>query len=116
MKALRILAVCILCLCATQALSASIPKGEPDSGEEMRWLVIFGSYRLGDTDNAERRLLLVRLHGCGEARIQQSDEYPNLRPGLLIVVAGPYAKQPAAQLAEWLGKLLPEKPYIKSYR
>jgi serine/threonine protein kinase len=65
------------------------------------WFVVLGSYSKADLEKANQRLKFIQ--GLGhDARIVDTDDYPNLRRGLWAVVMGPYAKPAARKVAQGL--------------
>jgi hypothetical protein len=69
----------------------------PDRGG--RWFVILGSFPKDDLNRANERLAVVRQQGF-DARIVSSDDYPNLKSGLWVLVMGPYTRNRAEEFLE----------------
>lgn len=69
----------------------------PDKGG--RWFVILASFQKDERASADERLESVRRQGF-DARIVPSDDYPNFRGGLWLVVMGPYTRNSAEELLE----------------
>lgn len=82
----------------------------PDNGG--RWFVILGSFTKEEAGRANERLEMVRRQGF-DARIVSSDDYPNLKSGLLLIVMGPYNRNNAEEV---LGQVRPKvkEAYTKS--
>ena len=82
----------------------------PDKGG--RWLVILGSFTKEEKGRANERLELVRRQGF-DARLVSSDDYPNLKSGLWVIMMGPYNKNSAEEV---LGQVRPKvkDAYTKS--
>lgn len=88
---------------------APSPPSRP-SAPSGRYFVLLGSFT--EPDGARERLDYVRANGY-DARIVDSDDYPNMTPGLTLVVMGPFEKGYAKGLAAELGALV-EGAYAKS--
>lgn len=82
----------------------------PDKGG--RWFVILGSFPKDEIDKATERMDSVRRQGF-DARIVSSDDYPNFKSGLWIIVMGPYTRNNAEEI---LGQVRPKvkDAYTKS--
>lgn len=78
------------------------------------WLVILGSFPKNDYQKADDRLRYIRGIGY-EARIIDTDQYPNLKSGLWSVVIGPYTKSYAKDLVTKMHPVVGDA-YIKSGR
>lgn len=95
------------------APSHETPAGTAPAGSDKKWLVIFGTFPKDSLAKAKERLAIVR--GLGhDARIEGTEQFPNLRPNLLIVVSGPFSKDSAKELLRGSERRLPEEAYIKS--
>lgn len=82
----------------------------PPSGGS--WFVFLGAFPESEYGKAEARLRDVQQSGY-DARIIDTDEYPNLRGGLWAVVMGPYPKSDAqAQAAKM--RSVRSDVYVKS--
>ncbi|HEX8748717.1 MAG TPA: SPOR domain-containing protein, partial [Pyrinomonadaceae bacterium] len=57
----------------------------PDKGG--RWFVILGSFQ--DSSNAQERMEVMRRQGF-DARVVSSNDYPNFKSDMWVVVMGPY--------------------------
>lgn len=77
------------------------------------WLVILKTYGPSERAAAGRDLELFRRAGHAEARLVRTEEYPNLRKGLLAIVMGPYPKA-AARGALAGARSVARGAYIKS--
>jgi cell division septation protein DedD len=93
----------------TRERPAQYPSPAP-SAPSGRYLVLLGAY--GEIDGARARLDYVRASG-NDARIVDSDDYPNMTPGLWLVVVGPYEKSYADAKAAELRAVVPDA-YAKS--
>ena len=71
--------------------------GEDQPGKGGRWFVILGSFPKAERDRATERLDSVRRKGH-DARMVASDDYPNMKSGLWVVVMGPYTRNKADEL------------------
>jgi hypothetical protein len=67
----------------------------PDKGG--RWFVILGSFQ--DLSNAKERVEVMRGQGF-EARVVASNDYPNFKRDLWLVVMGPFTRNRAEELLE----------------
>ena len=76
------------------------------------WLVILKTYGPSERAAAGRDIELFRRAGYG-ARLVRTEEYPNLRKGLLAIVMGPYPKA-AARGALAGARSVARGAYIKS--
>lgn len=83
---------------------------QPDKGG--RWFVILGSYPKAETSKANERLDYVRRQGF-DARIVSSDEYPNMKSGLLVVVIGPSTRNSAEETLQKVRPVITDA-YTKS--
>lgn len=83
------------------------------SNTDTGWFVIVGSFNKSDFRKAQERLTNAQQLGY-EARIEDADQYPNLKSGLWVVVLGPYSKDAAKSIASEIGPKVPEGAYIKS--
>lgn len=93
-------------------LRASAPTSSDTREASGKWLVILGSYSEAEIHGANERLALVCSRGY-DARIVNSDNYPNLKGGLWIVVMGPYTKNNAESLKNKMRSIVSDA-YIKS--
>ena len=78
------------------------------------WFVILRTFSKSEQVKANQRLSLIRRSGF-DARIVDTDDYPNLRNGLLAVVMGPYSFVAAKNVLNKVRPAVPEA-YIKSGR
>ncbi len=83
---------------------------QPASTE--KWLVILGTYPNNQSGKAQQRLNLLENSGYHDASIEESDNYPNLKKGLFIVVRGPFSKNQAESVKEEMSAVIPDV-YIK---
>jgi hypothetical protein len=67
----------------------------PDKGG--RWFVILASYPKDEKENALTRMDSLRKQGV-DARVITSDDYPNFKSGLWLVVMGPYTRNRAEEV------------------
>jgi hypothetical protein len=84
----------------------------PSSNEA--WFVILRTFSKSEQVKANQRLSLIRRSGF-DARIVDTDDYPNLRNGLLAVAMGPYSFVMAKNVLSKVRPAVPEA-YIKSGR
>jgi hypothetical protein len=82
----------------------------PAAGEE--WFVILGSYPKAEINKAKTRREFIRARGY-DSQIIDSDQYPNLRDGLWVLVKGPYFKIDAERIRNKMRALVPDA-YAKS--
>jgi hypothetical protein len=80
---------------ATRSDNQTRGNNRPDKGG--RWFVILGSFPKDDLNRAQERLAMVRQQGF-DARVVLSDDYPNFKSGLWLVVMGPYTRNRAEEL------------------
>ena len=69
--------------------------GAADKGG--RWFVILGSFPKEERERGVQRVDLVRRQGF-DARLVSSDDYPNMKAGLWVVVMGPYTRTNAEEV------------------
>lgn len=69
-----------------------------------RWFVILGSFPKDEIDRATERMDNLRRQGL-DARVVSSDDYPNFKSGLWLVVMGPFTR---SQAEEALGQARPK--------
>lgn len=81
----------------TQSGNQTRNDNRPDKGG--RWFVILASFQKDERERANERLEVVRRQGF-DARIVPSDDYPNFKSGLWLVVMGPYTRNSAEELLE----------------
>lgn len=96
---------------ATEAANtANDNQGRADKGG--RWFVILDSFPKADLSRANQRLEVLRRQGF-DAHLISSDDYPNLKDGLWVIVMGPYTRNNAEEV---LGKVRPKvkDAYTKS--
>ena len=62
-----------------------------------RWFVILGSFPKEEKARANERLDAMRRQGF-DARLVESDGYPNMKPGLWVIVMGPYTRNNAEEV------------------
>ncbi len=84
----------------------------PSSNEA--WFVILRTFSKSENVKANQRLGLIRKSGI-DARIVNTNDYPNLRGGLLAVVMGPYSFAVAQNILSTVRPAVPGA-YIKSGR
>jgi hypothetical protein len=100
-----------------QQLAARTP---PDSGIAIPqagggdWLVILGSWPKSQRSKANQRISYLRGRGV-QARIVDTNKYPNLSNGLYAVVVGPYDKARAERTLASIRGVVGDA-YIKSGR
>ena len=98
----------------TLAAPSAAAKGVPAERQAARgtWLVILKTY--GPHERAAAGRDLERLRRAGHvARVVRTEEYPNLRKGLLAIVMGPFTKA-AAREAQAGARSASKGAYIKS--
>ena len=79
---------------------------------DQKWFVILGSFNSKDYENVEKRAEYVNSLGYN-AQILNTDNYSNLRGGLLIVALGPYGIDTAKSLRENLKRFITDA-YVKA--
>ncbi|MBA3322786.1 MAG: hypothetical protein H0T45_15245 [Pyrinomonadaceae bacterium] len=84
----------------------------PSSNEA--WFVILRTFSKSEHVKANQHLSLIRRSGV-DARIVDTNDYPNLKNGLLAVVMGPYSFVAAKNVLNKVRPAVPEA-YIKSGR
>jgi hypothetical protein len=82
---------------ASQSDNQTRNDNRPDKGG--RRFVILGSFQKDELARAVERMELARRQGF-DARIVSSDDYPNMKSGLWVVVMGPYTRNKAEELLE----------------
>ncbi|MEZ5429414.1 MAG: SPOR domain-containing protein [Pyrinomonadaceae bacterium] len=70
---------------------APTPEKTPEPPTGGKWFVILGSYPQSQSGRARERLQYARSKGFN-ATIINTNNYPNLRNGLFVVVMGPFSK------------------------
>lgn len=80
-----------------QSNSQTRNDNRPDKGG--RWFVILASFQKDELSRANERLEAVRRQGF-DARMVSSDDYPNFKSGLWLVLMGPYTRNGAEELLE----------------
>ncbi|HYG82291.1 MAG TPA: SPOR domain-containing protein [Pyrinomonadaceae bacterium] len=94
-----------------RASSSSTPNKPPPPLPGETWFVFLGSFPKDEYGRAEERLRYMQGQGY-DARIIDTDEYPNLTGGLWAVVLGPYSKARAeSQLTQ--AKSVRADAYVK---
>ncbi|MEM1117925.1 MAG: hypothetical protein AAGJ11_15550, partial [Bacteroidota bacterium] len=92
---------------------AEPPASTPGERQTNRWFVIVGGARDADDPRiAERQQLLDRA-GITDTYTVDSDAYPNLNPGLTVLVIGPFSQADAQARLRGVRPVVPEA-YIKS--
>ncbi len=71
--------------------------GQNQADKGGRWFVILGSFPKAEEARANERVDAVRRRGF-DARLVDSDGYPNMKPGLWVVVMGPYTRNNAEEV------------------
>ena len=84
----------------------------PTPTPEGRWFIIFGTYPKAELSKANERVSFVKYKGY-DARLVDTDEYPNLKDGTWAVVMGPYRKDYAQEIANEVRSIFPDS-YVKS--
>lgn len=74
-------------------------RGENRADKGGRWFVILGSYPKDEVGRAAERMDVLRKQGF-DSRVVSSDDYPNFRSGLWLVVMGPYTRNKAEEVLE----------------
>jgi hypothetical protein len=95
-----------------RASSSSTPNKPPPPPPGETWYVFLGSFTRDEYGKAQERLQYVRGQGY-DARIIDTNEYPNLTRGLWAVVLGPYSKPYAEGQAAKVKSVRPDA-YVKS--
>jgi cell division septation protein DedD len=91
----------------TQNVANSNAASKETETPKGKWLVLLGSYTKAETGKANERLKLVRSAGY-DARIVETDDYPNLRAGLLAVVMGPFTRREAHEVVSRVRNKVPD--------
>ena len=76
------------------------------------WFVVLKTYSEAEQAKANQKLTAMRRLGY-DVRVVNSNDYPNLRKGLLVLIAGPYAKGEAEVTLFKMRRVAPDA-YIKS--
>jgi TIR domain len=84
----------------------STPQPRPIAQQENRWFVIFGTFAGENRDGANRHLEEVKAKGF-DARIIDTNQYPNFTPNRLAIVMGPYSETAAMRVANQVRFLVP---------
>jgi cell division protein FtsN len=87
----------------------------PTSEGKSEWFVIVGSFAKDDAAGSRQRRALLVSSGY-EAKIVDTDKYPNLRPGLWAVVLGPYETEELAKASRDKAKRLVPDSYVRLAR
>jgi hypothetical protein len=80
-----------------QANNQTRNNSRPDKGG--RWFVILASFQKDEMSSANERLEVVRRQGF-DARVVSSNDYPNFKSDLWLVVMGPFTRNRAEELLE----------------
>ncbi|HEX8177432.1 MAG TPA: SPOR domain-containing protein [Pyrinomonadaceae bacterium] len=80
---------------AAQSNTQTRNTDRPDKGG--RWFVILGSFQ--ELSNAKERLEVMRRQGF-DARVVSSNDYPNFKSDMWLVVMGPFTRNRAEELLE----------------
>lgn len=87
----------------------TLPEPSLSSG---RWFIIVGTFSKAERFKAEQRMSFLRGSGY-DARILETEYYPNLKKGFLAVAIGPYPKSAAEGVLSKVRSVAPGS-YIKS--
>ena len=79
---------------------------------EGRWFIVFGTYPKTELSKANERLSFVKYKGY-DARLIETDDYPNLKDGTWAVVMGPFRKDYAQEVANKVRSVFSDA-YVKS--
>ena len=93
----------------TNAIAAAVKTVSNPTG---RWLVILQTFSKNERARANQRMNLLRARGYN-TQVTSTDSYSNLRPGLLVLVMGPFSKRAAEQRLGELRLVAPQS-YIKA--
>lgn len=74
-------------------------RGDNRADKGGRWFVILGSFPKTEIARATERMDALRRQDL-DARIVSSDDYPNFKSGLWLVVMGPYTRNNAEEILE----------------
>jgi hypothetical protein len=84
----------------------------PTPTPEGRWFIILGTFPKTDLNKANERLIFARHKGF-DARLIDTDEYPNLKDGTWAVAMGPFRKENAQKLINDVRPVFSDA-YVKS--
>jgi hypothetical protein len=86
--------------------------GKRVSNPTGRWLIILQTFSRSERAKANQKMNLLRRQGY-DTDLISTDSYSNLRPGLLVLVMGPFSKRAAEQRLGGLRAVAPQS-YIKA--
>lgn len=92
--------------------TANTASGKRVSNPTGRWLIILQTFSRNERAKANQKMNLLRRQGY-DTDLISSDSYSNLRPGLLVLVMGPFSKRAAEQRLGGLRAVAPQS-YIKA--
>ena len=90
----------------------STAAGKRVSNATGRWLIILQTFSRHERAKANQRMNLLRRQGY-DTDVISTESYSNLRPGLLVLVMGPFSKRTAEQRLGELRAVAPQS-YIKA--
>jgi hypothetical protein len=97
---------------SSQEVATTDTSPSPTPTPEGRWFIIFGTYPKTERNKANERVSFVKYKGY-DARLVDTNEYPNLKDGTWAVVMGPFRKDYAQGVANEVRAVFPDA-YIKS--
>lgn len=89
---------------ATNPSNEAQPKDQARTGDGSgdkggRWFVVLASFPKADTERMNERMMALRSQGI-DARVVSSDDYPNFKPGLWVILMGPFTRNNAEEVLE----------------
>ena len=84
----------------------------PTPAQEGRWFIILGTFPKTDLNKANERLVFAKHKGF-DARLIDTDDYPNLKDGTWAVAMGPFRKENAQKLINDVRPVFSDA-YVKS--
>ncbi len=84
---------------SSEPVSTASPSPNATPTQDGRWFVFFGTYPKSDLSKANERLGFVQYKGY-DARLIDTDDYPNLKNSSWAVVMGPFRKDRAQEVAD----------------
>ena len=94
----------------TPATNNTAPSPTPTP--EGRWFIILGTFPKTDLNKANERLVFAKHKGF-DARLIDTDDYPNLKDGTWAVAMGPFRKENAQKLINDVRPVFSDA-YVKS--
>jgi cell division septation protein DedD len=82
---------------ASNSSSSSQSNNQTRADKGGRWFVVLGSFPKDEIDSATERMDNLRRQGL-DARVVSSDDYPNFKSGLWLVLMGPFTRNQAEEV------------------